>query len=95
VKVDKLNTLKGVKRSDVQPQDDKYVLPNGRTIYLLAEGERSRPAVVRDVSSRTPPIDGGVNRHTLGACAPLVNLGCANRSSFSSLSRACRTSELS
>jgi len=43
VKVDKLNTLKGVKRSNVQPQDDKYVLPNGRTIYLLAEGERSRP----------------------------------------------------
>jgi len=48
VKVDKLtcrvevrrrrHTLKGVKRINVKPQYDKYVLPNGRTIYLLAEG---------------------------------------------------------
>jgi adenosylhomocysteinase len=30
--------LKGVKRVNVKPQYDKYVLPNGRTIYLLAEG---------------------------------------------------------
>jgi adenosylhomocysteinase len=36
--VDKLNTLKGVKKINVKPQYDKYVLPNGRTIYLLAEG---------------------------------------------------------
>jgi len=36
--VDKLNTLKGVKKISVKPQYDKYVLPNGRTIYLLAEG---------------------------------------------------------
>jgi adenosylhomocysteinase len=33
-----LNTLKGVKKINVKPQYDKYVLPNGRTIYLLAEG---------------------------------------------------------
>jgi adenosylhomocysteinase len=38
VKVDRLNTLRGVKRINVKPQYDKYVLPNGRTIYLLAEG---------------------------------------------------------
>jgi adenosylhomocysteinase len=38
IQVDKLNTLKGVKRISVKPQYDKYVLPNGRTIYLLAEG---------------------------------------------------------
>ena len=38
IQVDKLNTLKGVKRINVKPQYDKYVLPNGRTIYLLAEG---------------------------------------------------------
>jgi adenosylhomocysteinase len=36
--VDKLNTLKGVKKINVKPQYDKYVLPNGRTVYLLAEG---------------------------------------------------------
>jgi adenosylhomocysteinase len=30
--------LKGVKKINVKPQYDKYVLPNGRTIYLLAEG---------------------------------------------------------
>jgi adenosylhomocysteinase len=38
IQVDKLNTLKGVKQINVKPQYDKYVLPNGRTIYLLAEG---------------------------------------------------------
>jgi len=38
IQVDRLNTLKGVKRINVKPQYDKYVLPNGRTIYLLAEG---------------------------------------------------------
>src|SRR5574339_1017536 len=38
IQVDKLNTLKGVKRINVKPQYDKYALPNGRTIYLLAEG---------------------------------------------------------
>jgi adenosylhomocysteinase len=38
IQVNKLNTLKGVKRINVKPQYDKYVLPNGRTIYLLAEG---------------------------------------------------------
>ncbi len=36
--MDKLNTLKGVKKINVKPLYDKYVLPNGRTIYLLAEG---------------------------------------------------------
>ena len=38
IQVDRLNTLKGVKRINVKPQYDKYALPNGRTIYLLAEG---------------------------------------------------------
>src|SRR5688572_6997245 len=38
IQVDKLNALKGVKKINVKPQYDKYVLPNGRTIYLLAEG---------------------------------------------------------
>jgi len=38
VKVDRLNTLKGVKRINVKPQCDKCVLPTGRTICLLAEG---------------------------------------------------------
>src|SRR5690242_16447240 len=38
IQVDKLNTLKGVKKINVKPQYDKYLLPNGRTIYLLAEG---------------------------------------------------------
>src|SRR5688572_29206072 len=38
IQVDKLNALKGAKKINVKPQYDKYVLPNGRTIYLLAEG---------------------------------------------------------
>jgi adenosylhomocysteinase len=38
IQVDRLNNLKGVKRVNVKPQYDKYILPNGRSIYLLAEG---------------------------------------------------------
>ena len=38
IQVDRLNGLKGVKKINVKPQYDKYVLPSGRTIYLLAEG---------------------------------------------------------
>jgi len=38
IQVDRLNNLKGVKKTNVKPQYDKYLLPNGRTIYLLAEG---------------------------------------------------------
>jgi adenosylhomocysteinase len=38
IQVDRLNTHKGVKRTTVKPQYDSYALPNGRTIYMLAEG---------------------------------------------------------
>ncbi len=38
IQVDRLNNLKGVKRIEVKPQYDKYILPNKRTVYLLAEG---------------------------------------------------------
>jgi adenosylhomocysteinase len=38
IQVERLNKLKGVKRVNVKPQYDKYILPNGRSIYLLAEG---------------------------------------------------------
>src|SRR5207249_301707 len=38
IQVDRLNALKGVKKINVKPQYDKYLLPNGRTLYLLAEG---------------------------------------------------------
>src|SRR6185436_3923731 len=38
IQVDRLSTLKGVKKINVKPQYDKFLLPNGRTIYLLAEG---------------------------------------------------------
>jgi len=38
IQVERLNTHKGVKRINVKPQYDAYTLPNGRTIYMLAEG---------------------------------------------------------
>jgi adenosylhomocysteinase len=38
IQVDRLNKLKGAKRVNVKPQYDKYILPNGRSIYMLAEG---------------------------------------------------------
>jgi adenosylhomocysteinase len=38
IQVDRLNKLKGVKKVTVKPQYDSYLLPGGRTIYMLAEG---------------------------------------------------------
>jgi len=38
IQVDKLNALPGVKKINIKPQVDKYVLPNGRELYMLAEG---------------------------------------------------------
>jgi adenosylhomocysteinase len=38
IQVDALNTLKGVQKINIKPQVDKYKLPNGREMFLLAEG---------------------------------------------------------
>src|SRR5438046_197696 len=38
VQVDALNSAKGVKRTNIKPQVDKYTFPNGREIFHLAEG---------------------------------------------------------
>ncbi len=38
IQVDKLNNLTGVKRVNIKPQLDKYVFPDGRELFLLAEG---------------------------------------------------------
>ncbi len=33
-----LNTTKGIKRTNIKPLVDKYTLPNGRSLFVLAEG---------------------------------------------------------
>jgi adenosylhomocysteinase len=38
IQVDPLNGLAGVVKDTIKPQYDAYRLPNGRTIYMLAEG---------------------------------------------------------
>src|SRR5256884_3728329 len=38
VQVDKLNSAKGVKRTNIKAQVDKYTFPDGHDIFLLAEG---------------------------------------------------------
>jgi adenosylhomocysteinase len=38
IQVDKLNTHAGVRRVNIKPQLDKYIFPNGRELFLLAEG---------------------------------------------------------
>ncbi|MEO5754749.1 MAG: adenosylhomocysteinase [Chthoniobacterales bacterium] len=38
IQVDKLNTTKGVKRTNIKPQVDKYTFENGSEIFMLAEG---------------------------------------------------------
>ncbi|HPA19441.1 MAG TPA: adenosylhomocysteinase [Verrucomicrobiae bacterium] len=38
IQVDRLSGHEGVRRFNIKPQVDRYDLPNGRSIYLLAEG---------------------------------------------------------
>jgi adenosylhomocysteinase len=38
IQVDRLNNAKGVTKLNIKPQVDKYTFPNGRSIFLLAEG---------------------------------------------------------
>jgi adenosylhomocysteinase len=38
IQVDKLNSFPGIQRTNIKPQVDKYKFPDGREIYLLAEG---------------------------------------------------------
>jgi len=38
IQVDALKRTKGVRIENIKPQYDRYYLPNGRSIYLLAEG---------------------------------------------------------
>ncbi len=38
IQVDRLNAHPGVRKVNIKPQVDRYDLPNGRSIYLLAEG---------------------------------------------------------
>jgi adenosylhomocysteinase len=38
IQVDDLNNARGVKKENIKPQVDRYTMPNGNQIYLLAEG---------------------------------------------------------
>ncbi|MFA5878754.1 MAG: adenosylhomocysteinase [Candidatus Margulisiibacteriota bacterium] len=38
IQVEKLNDLPGVKIQNIKPQVDQYLLPNGKIVFLLAEG---------------------------------------------------------
>jgi len=38
IQVDKLNKYPGIKHVNIKPQVDKYIFPDGRAIFLLAEG---------------------------------------------------------
>jgi adenosylhomocysteinase len=38
IQIDKLNAFPGIQRTNIKPQVDKYRFPDGREIYLLAEG---------------------------------------------------------
>jgi adenosylhomocysteinase len=38
IQMERLNAARGIRRINIKPQVDKYVLANGRAIYVLAEG---------------------------------------------------------
>lgn len=38
IQVDRLNSMKGIRKVNIKPQVDKYIFPDGHEIFLLAEG---------------------------------------------------------
>ncbi len=38
IQVNRLNDMKGVRKINIKPQVDKYIFPEGHSIYILAEG---------------------------------------------------------
>ncbi|MGB3081863.1 MAG: adenosylhomocysteinase, partial [Candidatus Omnitrophota bacterium] len=38
IQVSELENFKGIKKTNIKPQVDKYIFPDGKEIYLLAEG---------------------------------------------------------
>jgi adenosylhomocysteinase len=38
IQIDRLNTAKGVTKTNIKPQVDKYTFPDGHSIFVLAEG---------------------------------------------------------
>ncbi len=38
IQVDRLNNWKGIRKINIKPQVDKYIFPEGKCVYLLAEG---------------------------------------------------------
>ena len=38
IQMDKLNKMEGIKKINIKPQVDKYVFPDGHSIFILAEG---------------------------------------------------------
>jgi adenosylhomocysteinase len=38
IQVDGLNALKGIKKINIKPQVDKYLFPDGHSVFILAEG---------------------------------------------------------
>jgi adenosylhomocysteinase len=38
IQVNQLNELEGIQKINIKPQVDKYIFPEGHTIYILAEG---------------------------------------------------------
>ncbi|MBI4843013.1 MAG: adenosylhomocysteinase [Nitrospirae bacterium] len=38
IQVDKLNAYQGIRKVNIKPQVDKYIFPDGHSIFLLAEG---------------------------------------------------------
>jgi len=38
IQVDKLNAIDGIQKINIKPQVDKYIFPDGHSIYLLADG---------------------------------------------------------
>ncbi len=38
IQVDRLNMMKGIKKINIKPQVDKYIFPDGHSIFMLAEG---------------------------------------------------------
>ncbi len=64
IQVDALHQYPGIRRTQIKPQVDAYTFPDGRTIYILAEGRsgkpglRHRPSELRHVQQLYEPNAG-------------------------------------
>ncbi|MEY5012116.1 MAG: hypothetical protein RLZZ253_3255 [Verrucomicrobiota bacterium] len=75
IQVDRLNQAAGVRRTNIKPQVDKYTFPDGRELYLLAEGR----LVNLGCATGHPCLPSSISGKT-GTCTSPASTSCPRNS---------------